>query len=305
MAERRVEARARRRGAAGRSRRYAAHRENATGWRRHLRGWQPGLVAVGLALLAALVAVPRPAEPRELPMPRIDRQQLAREAAIEATRAAAARTTTLPYDVRAAGEALRGYGLASGAQDAAGSARKLAELRRATAKARARYGDDLLLRLRAVQTEMFLEGLALFESTGEVNETLRQLGGDFPEKAGRAGWLDDRGRFLADATERAVLFRVRWSQLAGLIEQHPFSPTLNEWRVYYAFTLAHPTPAAAPGEASKLQLRFVQALERVDPDYPGALARGVLLYRLGSYQTATEAFRQHLRAHPSLSLIHI
>jgi hypothetical protein len=42
----------------------------------------------------------------------------------------------------------------------------------------------------------------------------------------------------------------------------------------------------------------VTAIEKLDHDYPAAMARGVLLYRAGAYEAAAAAFRAQLAARP-------
>ena len=79
---------------------------------RLLEGWELGAITVGMALLAALLAVPRAASPGVFPVPLLD---------VGDARAARARTTSLveqaqreglPFETRAVGDALRRFGLA-------------------------------------------------------------------------------------------------------------------------------------------------------------------------------------------------
>src|SRR6185503_2149096 len=99
------------------------------------------------------------------------------------------------------------------------------------------------------------------------------------------------------ASERRVLFTLRWAELAGLRETLPFSPTLDEWRVYYRLLLLH--PQSAPGVAAdRTRLGYAAALSRKDPEYPAEFARGVLAFRSGDLASAAGAFRRQLATHP-------
>ncbi len=271
--------------------------ERRTGWKRHVEGWQLAVVAVGIALLGALLAVPRAAPPDVLPRPAVDRPEIARELRVEGDRARAAEQSVLPYDVRAAGELMRRYGDAAADNDPARGDAELADLRTQIKLARRRAGDKLLLDLRAVQSRMFQRALCRWEATGSVDEDLRQLGGDFLRKARTSGWIEAPHRLAMSRAERSVLYRVRWSGLAGLLETYPFSPTLDDWRVYYGFLLVHPV-GDGEHERTENQLSYVAVLDKHDPSYLADLARGVLLYRLRRYPDAALALRSHLLRHP-------
>jgi tetratricopeptide (TPR) repeat protein len=131
-----------------------------------------------------------------------------------------------------------------------------------------------------------------------------------------------------------VLFKKRWNAITG-VHRSPFDPTLDEERALFGFLLSHPistspaaaqlgadvatdSPVVAEGEQDGARLRaaaaFAAAQERrgqeqyrlkkieelsaLDPAYPRDLARGVVLYRLGKYLPAVEAFRRHLERSP-------
>lgn len=276
--------------------------------RRHLAGWQLGVLTLGIALLAALVGMPRPVAPGLLPAPNIDRRALARELTRQEARADQAERQQLPFEVRAVGEAFHRYGAANYAEDAPGMERELAELRRRARAALARYGKEPLLRLRAVQTRLFLHSLLRWEGTDRVPAELKQLGGNFVSKAMISGWVAPGRRLRMDPSERRILFCVRWAELTGLLSHDAFAPTLNDWRVYYGFLLRHPeSPAASVARSARdpssgraelaEQLAYVKALLRRDPNYPGALARGVLAYRLERFDESAQEFRGYLRDH--------
>jgi tetratricopeptide (TPR) repeat protein len=204
-----------------------------------------------------------------------------------------AKRRPLPFEVRAIGEALRRFGAAS----SPGREGSLDEIRSAVAAALARHSPELVVRLRALQTELFLSATRRWEETGVVDSDLRELGGSFVERARANGWIAPQNRLLLRADQRATLFRLRWTELAGLRETHPFRPSLNEWRVYYRLLLELPEGGAqGERERARAQLEYVTALARRDPDYPAALASGVLYCKLGAYDRAAEAFRAHLAA---------
>jgi hypothetical protein len=263
--------------------------------RRHLEGWELGVVALGIASLAAALVVPRGAEPDLVPPPRVDRQEVRRVLAVERERAAEAAADPLPYEVRAAGEALRQYGRAEAARDPTSAEAKLRELRRATQIARSIFGDPLLLRLRAAQSMMFLSALERWEAGAESTLEIEELGGSFLEKARRSGWLASPRRLEPTLAERMTLFRIRWSELTGLREEGQFSPSANEWRLYYRFLLEHPEPGASGAES----LGYVSAAKKYDPEYPALLAVGIIELRSGRPARAIEALSDYLAEKPS------
>lgn len=290
------------------------------GWARHFDGWQPAALAVLIAGGAALLAVPRPVEPVDVPLPLADGRALtrvveadaARAAALEAPRQDQRPARELDVDVRELGSAIRAFGQVDAkperpeAELAAARRRILAAVPPALTR-----GVDEVLHLRAFQQRAFIRAARRWEATGEVTEDLLALGGDFPELARRSGWAAPDSRRLAmDDVVLAVLFKKRWNRVANL-QSAPFAPTLDEERVFYRFLITHPLPEALPGglrpaaarvaierSADEYRLKKVTELAAIDPDYPRELARGVLLYRLGKTEAAVEAFRRHLDAKP-------
>ena len=102
---------------------------------------------------------------------------------------------------------------------------------------------------------------------------------------------------------RAVFFKRRWAEITGLLFA-PFDLGLEETRAFYAFLLSHPwvdremtlDPKTACRLADQWRLRKIDELARRDPSYPRLLGRGVLLFRLGDYPGATQAFRDYLES---------
>lgn len=272
------------------------------GFRRHLDGWQLGLLSVSIALLALALTLPRKVAPDVLPLPNVDRVEQGRETARARGLVELAHRQGLPFEIRAVGEAVRRFGSAEAEHDGPRAASELATLRRALGVARARHPDALLLRLRAVQTSLFSDAVAAWERTRAVGQDLRELGGTFLENATAFGWLEPPAHFVLDASEREILFELRWNELLGLEEARPFAFSLNEWRRYYHCLLRHPQVArsAPDGDAARarLSLRYVESLSQRDPEFPAALASGVLHHRLGANTQASSDFRAHLAAHP-------
>jgi hypothetical protein len=269
------------------------------GFQRHLEGWQLAVVAVSIALLGAALVVPRAVAPEELPVPEVDRAEQRRAFQSEQARAAAAEREPLPFEVRVVGELLRRYGAAESSRDSLVE-QHLIELREKAPAARAKHGDEALLRLRAAQTGFFRRALGRWLDSGKPDAELTELGGSFLAKAEQVGWIDAERELVPDEEECALLFRIRWTELTGLGKGHPFRPTLNEWRAYYRFLIRHPEVQVSGGEPelAGARLRYVQALASLDDGFPAELARGVLAYQLGRFPEATQAFQAHLQAHP-------
>jgi len=262
------------------------------GWHRHFEGWQLGAIAGSIALGAVALALPRAVAPRELPLPPIDRSDERRAERADADRVARAEATPLPYLVRAAGDALRRFGVVETSRDAAAIDAAQVEFAEQVDTARRRHGNEAILTLRAVQASLFVR--AVSASGAAPNREVIELGGDFPERAKENGWVDARGRVLLDEDETACLFRMRWDKLAGLLEMYPFSPSLNEWRLYYRTLLEHGVGSSKGASPSAT----IAGLVKVDPEYPELLARGIVAYWDGRYADATELLSQHLAKHP-------
>ncbi|WP_437670954.1 hypothetical protein [Sorangium sp. So ce131] len=228
------------------------------GWKRHLEGWEPGLVAVFIAASAAILAVPRPVEPADLPLPLADARALARARDADAARAREAERLGLDAEVRELGSAFRAFGVVDADADhteaelLAARKRVLAAVGPALAQ-----GDEAVLRLRAYQLSSFLREVRRFEATGEETDELRELGGNFVGLLRRNAWLEEgkakrRGggaarRVSMDGTVLGVLFKKRWSAVVG-VQRAPFGPALDEERALFSFLLSHPLGVGAGGK---------------------------------------------------------
>lgn len=281
----------------------AGQKQAAAGrFRKHLQGYELGLLTLGIAACASLLALPRASRPATLPLPRVDRAEARRRDASERDRALRTEATGLPFAVRAVGESIRHYG--QSVSQGLDSAHDIDDLRERVKTVEESGQASLLLDLRAVQTQYFLRALAQFEHDHEPNRELLELGGDFSKHAQHNGWFGRDGRFLADEATRRVLFQLHFAELIGKRAKFPFAPTLDDWRSYYRFLLQFPErelPQAADDEsaANVSRVRVVNALARKDPSYPAFFARGYLFDRLGDRQAAAAAYRAHLGLHES------
>jgi hypothetical protein len=271
-------------------------------WHRHLEGWQLAVVAVGFALGAAALALPRAVVPREIPLPTVDRREERRMDADRRRLVDEVRGTPLPFLVRATGEALRRFGVAEyGREDARGVALADEIVKRAAA-ARSSDGDRALLALRAVQADLFVHAVTTWARAGDGEADVIALGGGFARHARRHGWIEGK-RLIIEEDGLRQLFVLRWTKLAGFMDTQPFAPTLNELRLYYRTLLRHPeqssgTSTEDPYILSGLQLAYVNTLAKQDPDYPVLLARGILEFRVGRFDDATALLAAHLKEHP-------
>lgn len=285
------------------------------GFSRHFEGWQPGLLAVFLAGSSALVAVPRSVDPVELPEPALSPRALERvarhdEALAVQAEAEAAREQALDFDVRALGSAIRAYGLADANGDDLVVTAARTKVAEAAQRARA-HGEEPLAKLRAFQQRAFLRALRHWEAKGVERPDLRELGGAFVAMAGRNGWVSE-GAMIMDEPVRRALFKKRWNELT-MTRGPRFDLDVDEHRALLRFLLRNPPRSeldanarprgVKPHEraafaAGQYQMKKIEELAAVDPAYPADLARGVVLYGLHRYATATELFRRHLDAHP-------
>ncbi len=272
----------------------AGGRPSSPKFRRHLQGYELGLVTLGMVLTFALLTLPRASEPGTLPLPRIDRAEALRRDAEQRGLARGAERSGLPFEVRAVGEALRQFGATAARGNDATHERQDIQERMKIALAKGQ--EPLLLQLRAVQTQFFVAALTQFERDGRPSQDLRELGGDFLEHAERSGWIDEHRHCLVDATTLGVLFRWRWATLVDKPRAFPFAPSLNDWRIYYRFLLLR--PERLPGQDlagdDSTRLNLVSSLAHKDPDYPAGFAKGYLLYRLGDREAAAIEYRAQL-----------
>ncbi|MET0791791.1 MAG: hypothetical protein ABW061_09745, partial [Polyangiaceae bacterium] len=268
-------------------------------FRRHLQGYELGLVTLGMVLTCALLALPRASVPDTLPLPKVDHAEARRSLEAERALSAVAESEGLPFEVRALGESIRHFG--QSVTRGLDTTHDRQDIRERFKIAIDKGQGPALLRLRAVQTQYFLRALARFEQDGKPNLDLQELGADFVPQAKASGWFAPSGRGFADEATLSVLFRLHWADLIERRRVFPYAPTLNEWRIYYHFLLLHPPGASAQAGSSvdAERLRVVNALSSKDADYPGFFAKGYLYYRLDDRESSATAFRSHLAQHES------
>jgi tetratricopeptide (TPR) repeat protein len=280
------------------------------GWERHLDGWQAGLVLVVIVASAVVIGIPRAAVPEHTPSPVVDYAALTQVMDTDDARARRAETEQLDVDVRAVGREMRAYNelVAAGERDELAEAR--AKLIRAVKNA-VEVDEEGLAALRAYQLARFLLELRAWQKTGEISEELTAVSGDFVRSLAAHRWCREGRELVMDERVLRVLYKKRWTELAGL--RGPlFDLTLDEDRLRYGFLLRHPfVPTAGrnmaslePGSAldrvrrGEARLKVLERLAERDESYPAELARGVILFRMNRYAVAAEAFRNHLDAAP-------
>jgi hypothetical protein len=254
----------------------AAGAPEPCGWARHLDGWQPAVVAIFIAGSTAALAVPRPVEPADVPLPLADPRALARAVASDEARAAALdpgvatsgsiggeapswapaqpAERKLDVDVRELGSAVRAFGLADAAPERRDDAIVAARGRLVAAFGPAlAQGAEAVLALRAWQQRAFVRAVRRWEATGEETDDLRALGGDFLGLLRRSGWVEESPgeragarRVAPDGVVLGVLFKKRWNKVVG-VQGPPFEPTLDEERALYRFLLTNPLHEAPQG----------------------------------------------------------
>ncbi len=260
---------------------------------RAFEGWQLGAIVAAAVVSAALLAVPRARQPDLFPLPLVDVAEDRAFRARVSELSGRAERNLLPFETRAVGDGVRRLGLALARVrgDVDHQRRVLAER---VAAALAARQQDKLLELRALQATLFVRAVRAQDFGAEPAPELAALGGDFVARAVRSGWAGPSG-CLASDEELLTLFGLRFVELTGLGEQPGFEPTLSELRRYYRFLLLYPPGGAASPEAQRsARLALVSTLARRDPDYPGDLARGVLLGALGASEASADAHTAHL-----------
>lgn len=271
-------------------------------WSRWLEGWGLLIPSVGVATLAACLALPQGTMPDYLPLPILSRQELDQARTQWFMDASAARQHPLAYDVRALGESFRMLGrLAHGTE--ALTVERRARFRNSVEKVRSQLGPAPLAQLRAVQGQLFLMALAAWEQSGLESDELIELGGDFIRIAVQLGWIEaaadtspsqsPRALRLSE-DERLALFVTRWNDLAG-IQPDATLRLAPVWSLL-ALRARLRLPLARLDARDFALIKRVQALS---PSYPGRLSEGLLNIRLGHRGPAVEALQEHLQMHPN------
>ncbi len=285
--------------------RSASRDSEPRGFSRHFEGWQPGLLAVALAGIVALLAVPRSVEPGELPLPTLDAAQLRRIAQVDDDAALSIVQNPLDPDVRAVGSLLRAFGKADATRDDAMLVQLRSRILSAVLVARTQ-GDAPLVSLRAFQSTAFLREVRHFVATGEASSELVELGGSFADVLVRNGWCVGSRPCVMRMGEHAqrAIFKRRWNEISG-VAGGAFDLTLDEQRAFYEFLLRYPPQKADQTSASRGQffdgpylLRKVDELSAIDAAYPRLFARGIIQFRTGDFRRAAESFASHLDASP-------
>jgi tetratricopeptide (TPR) repeat protein len=266
-----------------------------------------------------LLAVPRSVPVWEIPEPAVRPEVLAAglqvDVALARTVATRAEHGQLEYDVRFLGDAVRAFGLAEAEDDEAA----LEPAHRRTldaARAAIERDPDAVRGLRAYQTQAFLAEVRALQASGRPSVELAELAGPFARTLIAYRWYDrDTRRLLVDEAALRALYKKRWNEITGLTGP-ALALSLDEQRALLRFLIAHPALAFAPlapdagpdaarsraftGEvaANERRLEKIRDLARIDPSFPGALAEGVVLFRLGRFEAAAIAFERHLTAFP-------
>ncbi len=275
----------------------------------HLRN-EVALVGVALSLSGGLVVVPRPTYPQALPLPEVDSRQIRTRENEELRRALSVVDGSLDKEARAIGEQIRriGYTLSVSRSVDPETLRRLRvdvqKLQGREKTADLPEGIEALLALRALQGQLFLDAIKNWLRDGKPSRDLHELGGPFLSLA-REAWLRDDHLVLND-DELRLLFRVHFGKVTGLSETKAFAPSLEELKRYYLTHLEHPPgPRSDVRSQTAAQLRFVRALMKIDSNYPGLLAEGILELRLGRPAQAAASLRAHLTRHPDGAFAHL
>lgn len=254
-----------------------------------------GLVVL---LTVALVLLPRPTQSRILPLPAVDLELLAEAEAREAKRASSARREPLPHSVRLLGEHLRRFGAAIGSRGPSppiplGYRLPLASQEQTHIRAEAavliEQGlADEILRLRALQGDLLVAAVHRYLETDRLDPDLLELGGDLYRLLRPTWGTSDPRQLRIDDDGLRVLARVRFGMFTGTHRVEPFGPSLNELRKYYSLLIQTPPreQVVPERELDMQRLAAIAALQRIDSDYPGALASALLYLRAGNAEAA-------------------
>lgn len=251
--------------------------------------------------LSALV-VPRSAAPEAVPAPQVstDDVRATRRANEEAALRYAAAAPSDP--VLRVGDALRALGRAEYEGDEAALGRASASLGAAAAVALRSDAEGLAL-LRSYQAELFARAYCAYLRTGDISDDLIELGGRAVSEFADNGWLA-RGAALPPYADLilSALFKRRFADLVGkaspALAGHPV-----EERLLLGYLVANPPSdrtlrQGSEGSASRFVMNRIDELSALDPSYPAAYARGVVLFKMREYELAALSFDEFLRERP-------
>ncbi len=271
------------------------------------------LVPLAVGLLFGALVLPRGVPPDEIPAPTIDGRALARTIGDDEARAARVASVALGSRIRAVGSAFRAFNVAEADH---ADVDRIASARAAIVDSlKGVMDDDLeaLRDLRAFHMVGFLAEVRRYEQTGEVSDELRELGGTFVSRMETVGWSVHHRVAMPDPVRRAA-FKLTWNRTVLLDSSPRFALTLDETRALYAFYFSRPRggAVAVPGDvlgqrhareaarkaAATWLLTKVAELSRIDPTYPGELARAAALYMKRDFRGSAAQYQTWLDAHP-------
>jgi hypothetical protein len=208
------------------------------------------------------------------------------------------------------------------------------EIRSAMGVARRTLGDDAtwsaLRDLRSHHTELFFRELERARDVGPTDE-YRRLTGALDDVLRKNGWLGPSGEIHVPPAMLRARYKLHWTSIVFTLEDcDRTSPPIcfglttlplptDELRALLAFLVAYPVvrpedealAGSLHGAIDRRRLVYLDRLlaldEFADPtrtkrpylgDYPIDLARGAMLYRLGSYTDAAELLRRAATEHP-------
>jgi hypothetical protein len=291
------------------------------------------VIPLMVGALVLLLMMPRATAPESVPLPRVDARALERIERADDARAAAAESERLPGYVLAIGSALRALNAAEvrGADELTrlDARRRLQAAVRDVPKRGSKPAENAeaanveadLLSLRALQARRFVAAVSRWESTGETNDDLVELGGGFIQRADEAGWVVGRRVLMEDRLKR-IAFKLVWNTLVGVDGMRAFDLSLDEQRALHSFYIENPRApetsrvslavdrrnASTPEACARVAMEErrqrelwraekIKKLGSLDATYPTAYALGVVYYRAGRFDLATEAFATYAAAH--------
>jgi len=259
-----------------------------------LRGWPLAIPSVGVALVAAVLAIPRSTKPSMVPQPLVHVWELNGELDQLKSEARSARSQPLSFAIREVGEAYRRFGRTQFDGPQLLDDTQAWRLRQLVQSALKQSGDAQLLALRAVQVQMFVASLSDWDKGGTVPADLAELGGDFVALARRNLWRSKEHLEMLPE-ERWALGLLRWTTLTGLLGVPAFRLPRNLEVVQLRFFFTHPQSEES---APALRQRILKRYSELEPDYPAEYAKGVLAAQTGQFELAAACFSRQLEAHP-------
>lgn len=256
------------------------------------------MAALMAALATAVLVVPRPHVPNDVPYPPVDLARAQAEHAELRERAQLSAALGLHLDIRGIGERIRRVSHLEAKREVDLYHHERARLRHLVRDLLRDHREQELLRLRDVQAVLFVRSLEQHwrAPSPQTAVEVAELGANIlPRLEEARDWLQEHELF---APTLVALFCARFAELLDLEQHLLFAASANAQRLIHRFLVTYQLERGAKRDHQQL-LSALAVVPEYSPEYPSDYARGIVLYQMGSFADAVTAFERHLTRYPA------